>query len=145
MLWDHLLLSTDLYPTTLLSDALTVAVYDDNSLRGDTLIGRSTTSTLKRCIMQGNVGKEIEIKMDLTATDKKGVEVDTTHSRTHSLIYSLIYSVIYSLTHSLTHSSTHLLRFLLVACCSMPRWNTSLSTTEAHLNYLLRSEPHQVC
>ena len=82
MLWDHLLLSTDLYPTTLLSDALTVAVYDDNSARGDTLIGRATTSTLKRCIMQGNVGKEMEIKMDLTATDKKGVEVDNTHSPT---------------------------------------------------------------
>ena len=141
MLWDHLLLSTDLYPTTLLSDALTVAVYDDNSLRGDTLIGRATTSTLKRCIMQGNVGKEIEIKMDLTATDKKGVEVDTTHSFTHLLTHLLCHL----LTHSLTHSSTHLLRILLVACCSMPRWNTSLSTTEAHLNYLLRSEPHQVC
>ncbi len=77
VLWDHLLLSTDVYPDTFMNETLNVSVFDDNTTHGDTLIGRASTSTLKRCIMQGNIGKEIEIKMDLVATNSKGIEVNT--------------------------------------------------------------------
>ena len=83
VLWDHLLLSTDVYPDTLTSEVLTVSVFDDNTTRGDTLIGRASTPALTRCIMQGNVGKEVEIKLDLVSTNSKGVEVS---SLTHSFL-----------------------------------------------------------
>lgn len=82
-MWDHLLLSTDVYPDTLTSELLSISVFDDNTARGDTLIGCASTPSLKRCITQGNIGKEVEIRMDLVSTNSKGIEV---HSGMHSLL-----------------------------------------------------------
>ena len=58
-----------------MNESLAVSVYDDNTSRGDALIGQASTSALKRCLMQGNIGKEMEIKMDLTSINSKGAEV----------------------------------------------------------------------